>query len=162
MLELTTPVERIADGDTLIVPWDAAMVAQVEQQFGREIDRDRSRGLAVRLFAIDAPEMGQEPWGQIVKDRLGDLLEPYATVTLQVRDLDPYSRLVSEVWVEGCSINLQLIAEGCCLAYFRWLRGTDRWEEFAAAHDRAKAKKLGVWGAKDFISPGEWRQLNRT
>ena len=135
--------------------------SDLEREFDRRVDRDPSRGLAVRLFALDAPEMGQEPWGQKVKDRLIELVEPYDRVTLQVRDLDPYSRLVAEVFVDGFSVNVQLIAEGWCLAFFRWLKGTDRWEEFATAHDRAKEQKLNFWGAPDFMPPGEWRQRNR-
>jgi len=161
VLELSLPVERIADGDTLVVTWDDRAVEKIERAFDRRVDRDPSRGLAVRLFAIDAPEMGQEPWGEKVKNRLTELVEPYDRVTLQVRDLDPYSRLVAEVFVENCSVNLQLIAEGWCLAYFRWLKGSDRWDDFANAHDRAKDRKLNFWGAPDFMPPGEWRQQNR-
>ncbi len=161
MLELTTTVERVADGDTLIVPWDDEAVNQIEWKFRRRLGRDRDQGLAIRLFGVDAPEMGQEPWGQQVKDRLEVLIAPYDQVTLQVRDLDSYSRPVAEVFVEGFSVNVQLLAEGCCVAFFQWLRGTDRWNDFARAHDSAKRKKRGVWGAEDFISPGEWRQQQR-
>lgn len=161
MLELTTTVERVADGDSLIVPWDDQLVAQVERHFNQPVNRDRHEGLAIRLFGIDAPEMGQEPWGQKVKDRLGKLLAPYDNVTLQIRDMDTYSRLVAEVFVEGFSVNVQLLAEGYCVAFFQWLRGTDRWNAFAGAHDRAKRSKLGIWGAENFMTPGEWRAQNR-
>lgn len=161
MLELSTTVDRVADGDTLIVPWDEGVVEHLEKELDRSIDRHRNEGLAIRLFGLDAPEMGQEPWGQRVKERLAKLLAPYDEVTLQIRDMDPYSRLVAEVFVVGFSVNVQLVAEGYCVAFFQWLQGTDRWQDFANAHDRAKRNKIGIWGDTDFISPGEWRKLNR-
>ena len=161
MLEFTTTVTHVADGDSLVVPWDDDVVTRMEKHFDRPIERGREQGLGIRLFGLDAPEMGQEPWGERVKERLGKLLAPYDQVTLQVRDMDPYSRLVAEVFVEGFSVNVQLVAEGYCVAFFQWLRRTDRWNDFAKAHDRAKRRKLGIWGDDDFITPGEWRHLKK-
>ncbi|MEM6501795.1 MAG: thermonuclease family protein [Cyanobacteria bacterium P01_C01_bin.89] len=161
VLELVTTVKHVADGDTIIVPWDDEIVGAMERHFNRPVYRAEEQGISIRLFGLDAPEMGQEPWGQKVKERLAKLLSPYDEVTLQVRDMDSYSRLVAEVFVEGFSVNVQLVAEGCCVAFFQWLRGTDRWADFAKAHDRARHKKVGIWGDENFISPGEWRHQNR-
>ena len=116
----------------------------MERHFNRPVYRAEEQGISIRLFGLDAPEMGQEPWGQKVKERLAKLLSPYDEVTLQVRDMDSYSRLVAEVFVEGFSVNVQLVAEGCCVAFFQWLRGTDRWADFAKAHDRAQIGRAHV------------------
>ncbi len=64
----------------------------------------------VRLYGIDAPEMGQD-FGRRSKQFASDMVHGQ-TVTLRVRDVDRYGRTVAEVMLGDRSLNGALVAAG--------------------------------------------------
>ncbi|MBI5285212.1 MAG: thermonuclease family protein [Chloroflexi bacterium] len=91
-------VARIVDGDTLHV----------------EID---GRDETVRLFGINAPEVGQ-PCADEATARLRALAAGEVRLLPDVRDRDRYGRLLRYVYApDGLSIDATLVAEGLALAW---------------------------------------------
>jgi len=91
-------VARIVDGDTLHV----------------EVD---GRDETVRLFGINAPEVGQPCAGEATA-RLRTLVGREIRLLPDARDRDRYGRLLRYVYApDGLSIDAALVAEGLALAW---------------------------------------------
>ena len=95
--------------------------------------------LKVRLYCIDAPEIAQKPWGEESRDHLRSLAG--STVTLRHVDKDRYGRTVGELYRDGASLNLAMVAAGRAAVYGRYC-GDWRFEE---AERQAKAAGRGIW-----------------
>ncbi|UJF24627.1 thermonuclease family protein [Suttonella sp. R2A3] len=109
----------------------------------------------VRLLGIDAPEMGQAPWGARSKDVLTELLSD--ELTLRTHGLDVYQRVLATVYVGEQDINLLMITRGAAVAY----RGDDTPDAYYSAERIAKAQKLGIWGQPgEQQDPKRWRRYH--
>ena len=126
-------VDHVADGDTITL----------------------RNGQRVRLVQIDTPEVyfGTECYGRAASKRTKQLLPPGTRVRLLADPaadrVDRYGRLLRYVIRvrDGLNVNVRLVAEGVAAPYFYdHQRG-----RFAARLDllarRAKARRLGLWGA---------------
>jgi micrococcal nuclease len=129
-------VERVVDGDTLIVTFDG--------------DRER-----LRLIGIDTPESVKpdtpvECYGHEASARTADLLPPGTRLHVE-RDVEPrddYGRLLGYVYRadDGLFVNDDLVRRG----YARTLRiapNVAHASLFAASADAARGEGLGLWGA---------------
>lgn len=135
--ELACTVRKVYDGDTV--------VASCEE--GR---------LTVRVFGIDAPEMGQKPWGNQSRDMLRQLL-PRGPIQLTVKDRDRYQRVVGQLYDGHQDLGLELVRQGGAVVYTRYNDA----RAYQTAQVEAKQNRLGVWskpGAQQ--EPWEWRKLN--
>lgn len=127
----------IADGDT----------ATVGCEHGR---------LIVRLWGIDAPELGQKPWGQESKEFLQYLLDG-RQVLVEVLDKDRYGRAVARLFTNGEDTGLIMVSEGKAVVYEQYNDSADYYQ----AQRQARTAELGVWsepGAQQ--KPAEWRKVN--
>jgi endonuclease YncB( thermonuclease family) len=128
---------EIADGDTATVGCKA----------GRII---------IRLWGIDAPEMGQKPWGNESKEFLQYLLAG-KQVLVEVLDKDRYGRAVARLFSGGEDAGLIMVREGKAVVYEQYNDSTRYYD----AQQQAKTGQLGVWsepGAQQ--KPSEWRKVN--
>jgi micrococcal nuclease len=134
----TARVERIVDGDTIVV------------RIGRRTER-------VRLIGIDAPEVAKrgepgECFGDDATHILAGLAPPGSTIALE-RDAearDVYGRLLAYVSVPAGDgallVNRELLLRGAA----RTLHiepNTSKAEEFDAAAAAARASGAGLWGS---------------
>jgi micrococcal nuclease len=103
----------------------------------------------IRLIGIDAPEMGQQPWGRMAKEHLKKLLENSDRVVALEFDLqerDKYGRLLGYVTTpDGRMINLQMLKDGYAMLFtippnIRYI------DEFRNAQREARRKGIGIWG----------------
>ena len=136
--KLTCAVLNVHDGDTITARCPA----------GR---------LRVRVWGIDAPEIGQRPWGYRSRDRLKALLGPSHQVRIQVVDTDTYGRSVGRLYVDGRDLGLQMVRAGQAIVYRHYNDSTAYREAEAAAR---KAQR-GIWskpGSQQ--NPAAWRHLN--
>lgn len=133
--EISGPV-RVVDGDTLA--------------FGQQ---------RVRLFGIDAPEssqvcdVNQSAWrcGQAARDMLTRAIGG-GTVTCQVRDQDPYGRLVAVCENQaGDDLNAWMVSQGLAVAYVQYSR------DYVSQEREARSRGNGVW-AGPFERPDEYRR----
>lgn len=136
--ELSCTVKSVYDGDTLTARCPAGEVK-------------------VRVFGIDAPEMGQKPWGTGSRDVLRGLLPDRDNITLRVRDQDRYGRTVAQVFAGERDAGLEMVRQGRATVY-------EQYNDSAAyrqAQAEAKRDRRGIWeksGSQQ--NPAAWRRLN--
>jgi endonuclease YncB( thermonuclease family) len=119
--------------------------------------------LNVRLAGIDAPEVAGgrkkpgQPFGNESRDFLNQQIKA-KTVTVRQTDLDPFNRPVVELLTaDGTNINRQMIRTGYAEAYRGKTRRLDI-SPYLADEAVAKSSKAGIWGLKDYVSPGAFRK----
>jgi endonuclease YncB( thermonuclease family) len=124
----------------------------------------------VRLAGIDAPETpkgrgkkkkGGQPLGEAAQQFLNAKLQRRAIVVRQV-DLDPYNRPVVEITLAGdkSTVNLALLEGGYAEMYRGKTKRLDK-AAYAAAEEKARKLKAGIWGLKDYQSPAAYRKERR-
>jgi micrococcal nuclease len=133
----TVEVVRVIDGDSVRVSVN-----------GR---RDE-----VRLIGIDAPEMGQRPWGRRAKEHLEDLLfgsSENPSIEYDVERRDKYGRLLAYVRTgDGRFVNEEMLRDGFAVLFtvppnVRYMK------EFRAAQESARDRGLGIWGKRGLREP---------
>ncbi|MGE5258365.1 MAG: thermonuclease family protein [Hyphomicrobiales bacterium] len=141
-------VARVLDGDTIIVT-------------------NKDAKITIRLVGIDAPEISHnkhepgQPFSQQSAKYLAGLVLNQ-TVTVKSYGGDRYGRILGEVFLHGESVNLEMVKSGLAEAY----RGTPPKGQdmgpYWKAEEEAKKAGKGMWvlGAK-YVSPREWRRMNR-
>jgi endonuclease YncB( thermonuclease family) len=135
--ELACDVTKVYDGDTVTASCDQGRVN-------------------VRVYGIDAPEMGQEPWGQWSRDMLRNMV-PAGKVMVRVMDIDHYGRAVAQLYVGDRDLGLEMLRQGGAVVYERY----NKFRSYRTAQRQARRETLGVWskpGAQQ--EPWEWRKLN--
>ncbi len=89
-------------------------------------------GERVRLVQIDSPEKGSECYGEAASSLTRRLLPPGTRVRIETDPsldrVDRYGRELAYVWTGDEDVNLTLVREG------------------AAAAERARADREGLWG----------------
>ena len=68
------------------------------------------RKIKVRLYCIDAPEMGQKPWGTMIRDHLRQVTG--SSVRLVAHDHDCYVQMVGEVYSVSTNLNKEQVGNG--------------------------------------------------
>ncbi|MEE9374742.1 MAG: thermonuclease family protein [Rhizobiaceae bacterium] len=114
-------------------------------------------GEKLRLQGIDAPELSQQcfkrdqRWacGRASKQALMDMLQG-AAVNCSTSGIDRYDRWLAECFVNGRSINAQMVSSGWAVDY----------GGYGKEERKAREAKHGVWQGT-FESPQEWRRANR-
>ena len=135
-------VVRVNDGDTVTV----------------SIDGRREK---IRLIGIDAPEMGQGPWGERAKRHLDYIFYSSRNVYLEydVERRDKYGRLLAYIRAaDGRLVNAEMLRDGYAVL-FTFPPNVKHAEEFTLAQRKARERRLGIWG-KDGLSqlPVAWRR----
>ena len=102
-----------------------------------------------RLVGIDAPEMGQEPWGKRSQEHLRKILKELRWNVLIETDIQPYdkyNRLLVYVWADNKRlINEQMLFDGYSVLFT--IQPNSKYaDRFRNAQRMASEKKLGIWG----------------
>ncbi len=135
-------VVNVGDGDTLRVSQGSS-----------------EPSITVRLACIDAPESSQGIYGQQATRRLQQLLPIGEAVNLTIHDTDRYGRTVAEVSRNGVNINLQMVAEGQAVVYYRYLASCSPTTQvqLRQAERLAQQARLGFWQQSRPILPQAYR-----
>lgn len=102
-----------------------------------------------RLIGIDAPEMGQRPWGGRAKKHLIELMDR-ATWTVfvetDVEKYDKYDRLLAYLWTKDDElINERMMLDGYAVLFT--IQPNSKYaDRFRKAHRIARREKRGIWG----------------
>lgn len=136
--ELVCTVKSVYDGDTLTAHCPEGEVK-------------------VRVFGIDAPEMGQKPWGVQSRDVFRGLANHGGTIRLRVADQDRYGRTVAQVFAGERDLGLEMVQQGRAIVYAQYNDSP----VYQQAQTEAQQARRGVWeksgGQQD---PAAWRRLN--
>ena len=140
--ESVARVLRVNDGDTVAV----------------SINGHREK---IRLIGIDAPEIGQIPWGGRAKRHLENILFSswIVYVGYDVERRDKYGRLLAYIRTnDGRLVNAEMLKDGYAVL-FTFPPNVKHAEEFTSAQRQARERKRGIWG-KDGLSqlPVDWRR----
>jgi micrococcal nuclease len=144
------PVLKVSDGDTITVT-------------------DGNLRLKVRLAGMDAPESGQ-PFGKVAGAELRTrLLNHNVQIHPVGSGIDPYNRVLGQVFIDGSDVSLALIREG--FAYYYRPRCVDYPEnkkdydydptQYVEAEKMARAQKLGLWSVGNQELPCVYRKAHK-
>lgn len=135
---ITGRVIRVHDGDTF----------NIRDAEGRE--------LKVRLFGIDAPEIGQAH-GRESGDYLRRLING-KDVRIESQGFDQYDRLLGLIqWGDGRSLNYEMVAAGQAWVY-EYYCGLEVCALLRQGQKDAKRGGVGLWGDGEAVAPWEWRR----
>jgi hypothetical protein len=105
----------------------------------------------IRLDGIDCPESGQD-FGQRAKQFTAALVFR-KTVTVDVRDVDRYGRLVSRVSIDGRDLRVALVRAGFAWHYTQYSQDP----ELAQAELAARSQHAGLWSQPKALPPWQFR-----
>ena len=145
-------VGHISDGDTI-----TAFCPQNCSQAGEPIKNWQK--IRVRVWGMDAPEMGQKPWGERSKEALTNLLpkEKNDMITIKVRDRDHYQRYVAQLFYQKKDLGLEMVRLGEAVVYQQYNNDPNYYD----AEKEAKAAKRGIWSRPGHQqNPAGWRKVN--
>jgi len=118
--------------------------------------------LKTRLIGIDAPEMGQRPWGKLAKERLIDILNHTDWTVFMETDVvtrDKYDRPLVYLWTKHKElINELMVLDGQALLFT--IRPNVKYApRFRQAARQARQEKKGLWGPKGLReNPARYRE----
>ncbi len=103
----------------------------------------------VRLIGIDAPEIGQKPWGKRAKEYITDVLSKSdwkVRLEFDIELRDKYNRILAYVWTKDSKmINLLMLENGFAVL-FTVPPNLKYIDNLIIAQKEARQKKLGIWG----------------
>ena len=135
-------LKRVVDGDTVYLKTGA------------------NNSIKIRLAFIDAPELNQ-PFGNEAKAFLKKI--EGQKVTLDVKSKDRYGRHVAILFHRNADINLLMIEKGYAWVYTKYLKyaSIPMRNKYLHAESLAKENELGLWQAKYYVAPWEWRKHSK-
>ena len=110
------------------------------------------REVRVRLEGIDCPEATQD-FGGRAKRFTSDLAFGH-TVTVDVRDVDRYGRLVARLKLGDVDVSLALVRAGLAWHFIRYSRDP----VLADAERRARVNRTGLWIHPNAVPPWTYRR----
>jgi micrococcal nuclease len=122
-----------------------------------------------RLSGIDAPALGQDPWGKQAKQRLEELIgttgKQRVSIELESADADKYGRKFVYLWKDGSLLNERLLRDGWVLQSMRsasavTTTGAKYRDRFDRGARYARLMGLGIWNPDRplRVSPAEFRK----
>jgi micrococcal nuclease len=141
--EIFSSVKEVHDGDTI-----SAIINQKKEK--------------VRLIGIDAPEIGQNPWGMEAKKYLETLLSSSGwkvKLEFDIDKRDKYGRILAYLWTtRGEMVNLLMLKSGNALL-FTLPPNVKYVNDLRTAQREAKDGEFGIWGEKGMKErPGAYRR----
>lgn len=137
------PVElvRVIDGDTIRIMYE-----------GKE--------RKVRYLLIDTPETDEEdseknqPYAEEAMQRNYEILKSgKLEIEFDVGDQeDKYGRLLAYIYVDGKSVQEQLLEEGLARVAYLYEPNTRDEDLFKKAEAKAKKEGLGIWSIDDYVT----------
>lgn len=132
-------VVRVVDGDTI------------------KVDIGGSEE-SVRFLLVDTPEtshpqLGKQPFGEEAKAFVQEMLEG-KTVQLEkdVSDRDKYNRLLYYIYVDGVSVQEELLRNGLARVAYVYAPNTKHVDKYYALQKEAQEKAIGIWSVENYAT----------
>jgi micrococcal nuclease len=135
----------VNDGDTVVI-------------------RMNGKTYRTRLIGIDAPEMGQEPWGRKAKKHLRELVQGSGgmiQVETDITKYDKYDRLLAYLWLdEKTMINELMLRDGYAVL-FTIQPNSKHADRLKKAQYAARENRSRIWGPKGLTErPIEYKKAH--
>ncbi len=148
--EVTTEPDQPSD----ITTFDAEVVSVTD---GDTIKvRINGNVESVRFLLVDTPEtnhprLGKQPFGQDAKDFMKQMLEG-KTVQLEkdISDRDKYGRLLYYLYVDGKSVQEELLRNGLARVAYVYAPNTKYVDQYYAIQKEAQKKGIGIWSIENY------------
>lgn len=114
-----------------------------------------ARKYRIRLRGIDAPESAM-PYGKEAKEELTKIIQGKSLRVL-VFDEDRYGRCVGDIYCNGIFAQELMLKKGLAWHYAAY----DKRPELEKWEKEARAKRIGLWAARNPDMPWEWRKQKR-
>ena len=128
-------VIRVVDGDTIVIKYDGKY--------------EKVRMLCVNTPESVHPDEKQNiPMGKVAsRYTQKKLIGKYINLEFEIKKLrGNYGRLLAYVFVDGQSLNLDLVRQGLSPYYTKYGKSEKYDAEFRAAEKQARKEKLNIWG----------------
>ncbi len=124
--------------------------------------RINNRMLKTRLIGIDAPEMGQRPWGKRSKEHLISIMTQNDWTVLVETDVvkqDKFNRPLAYLFTRSSEfINERMVLDGYAVL-FTIPPNVKYAERFSRAQQAARSAGAGIWGPRGLKEqPVKWRE----
>lgn len=137
---LKVKVERVIDGDTIVVKVD-----------GKEEK--------VRFLLIDTPELnhkdfnGPQPFAVEAKQFLSELIEGKSIeLEMGISERDKYGRLLAWVFFEGKSVQELLLKNGYARVAYVYSPNVKYVDEYRVIQEEAQKKAVGIWSIENYAT----------
>lgn len=114
-----------------------------------------ARKYRIRLRGIDAPESAM-PYGKEAKEELTKVIQGKSLRVL-VFDEDRYGRCVGDIYCNGIFAQEVMLKKGLAWHYTAY----DKRPELEKWEKEARARRIGLWSARNPDMPWEWRKQKR-
>jgi len=136
-------VMEVNDGDTVVITMEG-------------------KTYRTRLIGIDAPEMGQEPWGRKAKKHLRELVKGtggMVRVETDITKYDKYDRLLAYLWLDDRTLINELMLRDGYAVLFTIQPNSTHVERLKKAQHAARENRSGIWGPNGLTErPGEYKK----
>lgn len=138
----------LPDGDTLAV-------LSVHDGDSLRLRRADGQGMAVRLYGVDCPELGQ-PHGDAARELTRRMVG--RSVTVRPTGGKSWRREVAVVLLhDGRSLQSALVEAGMAWVDDRFCRRAEC-DDWRQAQARARAARRGLWADASPVPPWQWRR----
>jgi endonuclease YncB( thermonuclease family) len=118
--------------------------------------------IKLRVAFLDAPELGQ-PFGYRAKQAMSELVFG-KSVLFYPHAIDRYGRTVAQVVVDGTDAGLELVSQGLCWIYSRYIEEArpEIQASYRKAETEARAHRRGLWSdTREPMPPWKWRHSRK-
>ena len=114
--------------------------------------------ISLRLACIDAPELGQAPFGNAARDALTGLIPVGSTISYRPKGKDNFGRTIAEVFgARKSNIGLAMVETGQAFVYEEFVDTCDA-DLLINTQNRALQSGLGIWSATNLQKPWDYRK----
>jgi len=132
-------VVKVVDGDSLVIDYA-----------GERIN--------LRLWGIDAPEARQD-YGRQARSVLAAMVKG-RQIEARGKDVDEYYRLVALVWVDGQSVNEEMVRRGAAWVYDHYCHEAIC-ADWRRLQNDARRDRRGLWSNEEVVPPWRHRRAAR-
>ncbi len=108
-----------------------------------------ANGDRVRLIGINTPERDQPYYSEATEKLTKFIGNNSVTLEKDVRDKDPYGRLLRYVYIGNTHVNLEMVRQGFAIAY-HYPPNIKYSDDFEDAEQEARNSQLGIWSPSEF------------
>lgn len=113
----------------------------------------------LRYLLIDTPELnhkqqGTQPFAEEATNRNDELLKSgKVEIEFDIGEReDKYGRLLAYVYVDGKSVQQQLVEEGLARVAYIYPPNTKHLDPFKEAEEKAQQDGIGIWSIEDYVT----------